>query len=174
MLIHEAFIIPKPNMRHMGAEGNDTRAWSGRAQHHLGRQAGEVIITVNVLRIRAQVYMGNGARMGKEWFSVDGSGQMVSPMSGFLRLDTFVWWQDDSQDFPRNHNTIYKSPRLKEAGSVWEAVWHLTSLNEWIVPERRGISPHMAPQPHPLCILFWKIETGCVALLTLWKHHNQM
>ena len=49
---------------------------------------------------------------------MDGSGQTVSPMSVFLRLDTFVWWQDDSQDFPRNHNTIYKSPRLKEEGGV--------------------------------------------------------
>ena len=33
---------------------------------HLGRQAGELIITINVLRIRAQVYMGNGASMGKK------------------------------------------------------------------------------------------------------------
>ena len=161
------------HVRHMGAEGHDTRAWSGGAQHHLGRQAGELIITINVLRIRAQVYMGNGASMGKKWFSVDGSCQTVSPMSVFLKLDAFVWWQDDSQDFPRKH-TIYKAPRLKEAEGVWEAVWHLTSLHEWIVPERMDISPHMAPQPHPLRILLWKIETGCVAMLTLWKHHNQM
>lgn len=42
-----------------------------------------------------------------------------------------------------------------------------------LVPERRGISPDMVPQPCLLHILLWKIETVCVAPMTLQKHHNQ-
>ena len=108
----------------MGAEGSDTRAWSGRAQHHLGRQAGEVIITVNVLRIRAQVYMGNGARMGKEWFSVDGSGQTVSPMSVFLRLDTFVGGKMTHKIFPEITTPYISHQGLKKQG-VFEKLYDI-------------------------------------------------
>lgn len=64
VLIHEAFIIPKPDEQHPRQKGMIHEP-DCEAQHHLGRQAGELIITISVLRIRAQVYMGK-ASVGKK------------------------------------------------------------------------------------------------------------
>ena len=47
---------------------------------------------------------------------------------------------------------------------------------EWIAPQSRGrggISPDQAPQPRAPCMLVGKVETACVAALTLWKHRSQ-
>lgn len=113
-----SFIILKPSTRPVDAEVND--AGPKGLSISWGDGTGKLIIAIRVLRVTAKVYTGHGAAMGegamkceREWK------QKVSHMSVVLRLDKFAWWQDDSQDSPRKHNTIYKAQRLEAAWAVW-------------------------------------------------------